>query len=112
MLIDELERKLKVFISHQVCCCFKEKSSDEAPGLCVFLLALLMTQCLCDFYQKPEREKELKCFLLKTVMYSFRAADTVLSDNRDKTARVSSLLWLFPLSIPIPGSCGIPREGQ
>ena len=67
ILIDELERK--VFISPQVCCCFREKSSEDSPGLCALLLALLMTQCLCDFYQKPEREKELKCFLLKTLMY-------------------------------------------
>lgn len=105
--------KEKVLFSPQVRCCFKERSSEEAPGLCALLLASLMTQCLCDFfYQKPEREKELKCSLLKTLMHSFRAADSVLSDNQDKTARVSSLLRLFPLSIPIPGSCGIPREGQ
>lgn len=90
----------------------KGKSSEEAPGLCALLLALLMTQCLCDFYQKAECEKELKCFLLKTLVYSFRVAHAVLSDNQDKTARVSSPLRLFLLSIPIPGSCGIPREGQ
>lgn len=40
------------------------------------------------------------------------AADSVLSDNQDKAARVSSPLMPFPLSVPIPGSCGIPREGQ
>lgn len=111
--IDELERK--GFISPQVCFCFKEKASEEAPGLCTLLLALLMTQFVHFFFffgQKPEREKELKCFLLKTLTYSFGAADSVLSDNQDKTARVSSLLRPFPLSIPIPGSCGIPREGQ
>lgn len=59
-----------------------------------------------------EHEMELKCFLLKTLMHVFGAADSVLSDNQDKTARVSSPLRAFPLSIPIPGSYGIPREGQ
>lgn len=40
------------------------------------------------------------------------AADSVLSDNQDKAARVSSPLKPFPLCVPIPGSCGIPGEGQ
>ena len=61
--IDELDRE--PFISPQVCCRFKEKSSEEAPGPCALLLAPLMTVCLCNFYQKQEREKELKCSFAK-----------------------------------------------
>lgn len=63
------------------------------------------------FYQKAEREKELKCFLLKTLVQALRAADTVLSDNQDKTARVSLLFQLFPVSL-FPDSAHVEFPGK
>lgn len=75
-------------------------SLGKIPGLCALLLALLMTECLGEFYEGSGREKRLKGLLVKGLC----AADSVLSDNQDKAVRVSSALQPLLLCVPIPGS--------
>lgn len=59
--------------------------------LCALLLASLMTQFVGLSFFFLTLSEARKCFLLKgekkTLTYSFEGADSVLSDNQDKTDR-------------------------
>lgn len=89
-------------------CALKGRLQRTSRRFCTVLLALLMTEVALVFSSGARTWEGAKVLLVK----GSGAADSVLSDNQDKAARVSSPLKPFPLSVPIPGWCGIPREGQ